>query len=391
VCGLLPVRPSLAGSRDPRFLLVVLRGGLDGLAAVMPVGDPGLECHRRDFVADIAEAGEAARLDDLFALHPALPTLTRLYRRRQALIVHATATPYRGRSHFDGQEVLESGYERPMQADSGWLNRALALIEARETVAPSAELGAALLSRGLAVGPTVPLVMQGPAPILSWAPQALPRASDDTVSRLLALYEARDPVLAEALSQSVALERATGGMAVANQLPGEQAMLAMAEGAARLLVRPDGPRIGTLSIDGWDTHAGEGPGTGRLGRMLGALDRVIATLETGLEPVWQDTVVAIVTEFGRAVRMNGTAGTDHGTATAAVFVGGAVKGGRVLADWPGLADRALYQSRDLMPTTDLRSVFASVLTEHLGLEARQVARTVFPGSARLARLDQLFA
>ncbi len=162
-----------------------------------------------------------------------------------------------------------------------------------------------------------------------------------------------------------------------------------AEAAARFLAAADGPRIAVIEASGWDTHANQGAETGQLANRLAGLDAGVAKLRTGLGEAWEDTVVAIVTEFGRTVRVNGTRGTDHGTAGAAILVGGAVRGGRVLADWPGLAPRALHEGRDLRPTTDLRALFKAVLAEHLGLDTGFIDREVFPGSGAARRLDGL--
>jgi uncharacterized protein (DUF1501 family) len=150
--------------------------------------------------------------------------------------------------------------------------------------------------------------------------------------------------------------------------------------AAKFLSRADGPRIGALAFDGWDTHAAEGVLNGRLALLLGALDGAIAAIEKEMGAAWRESVVAIITEFGRTARINGTEGTDHGTGTVAIFVGGALKGGRVIADWPGLRDADLHEQRDLKPTTDLRAVLKGVLRDHLRVPDRALAATVFPGS-----------
>ena len=343
---LMPYRSSLAGTRDPRFLFVILRGALDGLSAVMPVGDPDFAKTREGFMDDVKQAGAPLPLDGMFALNPAMKNLAALYANKQAALVHAVCTPYRDRSHFDGQEVLESGLPNVTHGDSGWLNRALAGLPASNKLARD--------KQGLAVGPTVPLVMRGDLPVMSWSPEHLRQSTPDTISRLLSLYQARDPALAEALMQAGTIARETSEMNAAMaagakppvgmmadmkmtqpqpQPParGQDAMLSIADGAARLMVRPDGPRIAALSIDGWDTHADEKPGTGRLGKLLGLLDQLFDHLHRELEPVWNDTVIVAATEFGRTVRINGTAGTDHGTGTVAFLLGGAVKGGRVIA------------------------------------------------------------
>ena len=377
---LMPYRSSLAGTRDPRFLFVILRGALDGLSAVMPVGDPDFANMREGFMDDVKQAGAPLPLDAMFALNPAMKSLATLYANKQASVIHAVCTPYRDRSHFDGQEMLESGLPRVTHGDSGWLNRALAGLPASPTTSRD--------KQGLAIGPTVPLVLRGDLPVMSWSPDHLRVSTPDTIARLMSLYQARDPVLAEALQQASAIAKeTTGQMGGAGR--GVEAMLAVADGAARLLVRPDGPRIAALSIDGWDTHADEKPGTGRLGKLLGLLDQLFDHLHKGLEPVWNDTVIVAATEFGRTVRINGTAGTDHGTGTVAFLLGGAVKGGRVIADWPGLSDKALLDGRDLRPTTDLRAVLKPVLTDHLGMDRKLIEVRVFPDSVAVAGLRDL--
>ncbi|MFZ1884317.1 MAG: DUF1501 domain-containing protein [Rhodoplanes sp.] len=373
--------PKLARAerRDPRFLVIVVRGALDGLAAVAPVGDPGWVRLRGDKAAlTLDGASPGLALDGFFALNPTMPNLHRLYKAKQATIVHAVATPYRERSHFDGQDVLESGFATPGQTDSGWLNRALATLARDEPVATQGRAT-------FAIGPTTPLVVRGKAQILSWTPPRLPPAADDTVARLLDLYRHTDPDLARALEEriGVAAIAKDGDMSA---MPGgggavRRYFLESAGAAAKFLARPDGPRIGALAFDGWDTHANEGAANGRLAALLGALDSAIAAVETGMGEAWRDTVVAVVTEFGRSARINGTDGTDHGTATVALLAGGAVKGGRVIADWPGLSVNKLYEGRDLRPTTDLRAVMKGVLRDHLRVSDKALATAVFPDSA----------
>jgi uncharacterized protein (DUF1501 family) len=353
-----------AEGRDPRLLVVVLRGALDGLAAVAPVGDPNWTALRGANALRVDGPTPGLRLDDLFALNPAMPNFYRLYRAGEAGIVHAVATPYRERSHFDGQDVLESGLAAPGAADTGWLNRAL--------------------------GAVTPLVVRGPAPVLSWTPPRLEPATDETLMRLLELYRHTDAEMARALEERIglaAIARA-GGMEMTpgqTRPAGEAQVRAYfaesASNAAKFMARPDGPRVGAIAFDGWDTHANEGAVNGRLATLLGALDGAIAAIETAMGPVWRDTVVAVATEFGRTARINGSDGTDHGTATIALLAGGAVKGGRVIADWPGLREADLLEKRDLRPTTDLRAVVKGVLRDHLRLPETALATTVFPDSA----------
>jgi uncharacterized protein (DUF1501 family) len=301
-----------------------------------------------------------------------MPEFSRMYKDKHAAVIHAVATPYRDRSHFDGQDVLESGFAGPGRVQSGWLNRALEALPRGERV-----------MSGLAVGPTTPLVLRGAAPTVGWAPVTLPTAADDTATRLLELYQHRDPALAAALSQGLQLEKVALG-ADMKPKPNTNAIGAMrlvARGAAKLMVADDGPRIAALAFDGWDTHANEGGPVGRLAQLLSGLDGALAEFESGLGEHWRDTVVVVATEFGRTARINGTEGTDHGTGTVALLAGGAIKGGRVISDWPGLKPANLYEARDLAPTTDLRAVLKGVLRDHLGLAERVLAEKVFPDSA----------
>ncbi|MCC2104977.1 MAG: DUF1501 domain-containing protein [Hyphomicrobiales bacterium] len=367
---------SAAGARDPRLVVIILRGALDGLTAVGPVGDPDyISLHGE--IALSATGPDAARpLDSFFALNPGMPTLHRLFAAKQATIFHAVATPYRERSHFDGQDVLESGLPGVGRTTSGWLNRALAALPA----------GQPIRSRGgLGVGVATPLVLRGPAPVVGWAPQAMQPAGEDLGRRVIDLYRHTDPALAEALARGLDTDRlasremgdekgSRGGM---NSVAG---MAQAARGAARLLAAPDGPRVAALAFDGWDTHANEGGPRGRLAQLLSGLDGAFGEFEKGLGDKWRDTVIVTVTEFGRTARINGTTGTDHGTATVAFLAGGAVAGGRVIADWPGLKSHQLHENRDLRPTTDLRAMLKGVLGDHLGLGAATLAGSVFPES-----------
>jgi uncharacterized protein (DUF1501 family) len=374
---------SAAGARDPRLLVVILRGALDGLSAVPPLSDAAYAELRGEIAIPSDGAFAALPLDGYFALHPAMKTFSRLYQERKASVVHATATPYRERSHFDGQDLLESGFDRPGRVDSGWLNRAIAALPAGERIGRKGQA-----TQGLGIGPATPLILRGPAPVMGWAPQAVPNAGDDLANRLMDLYRHRDPALGQALQAGLDTDR----MAKAQGLTGEMAkpaggpadprgMAQAAAGAARLLSASDGPRVAALSFDGWDTHANQGGATGRLAQLLGGLDGAFAAFEEGLKPVWDDTAVVVVTEFGRTARVNGTIGSDHGTGTIAFLLGGAIRGGRVFADWPGLAQRQLHEGRDLRPTTDLRAVLKGLLQDHLGLPAALLAETIFPGSA----------
>lgn len=377
-----------ADNRDPRLIVIVLRGALDGLSAVGPVGDPDYAGLHGDIALSLSGPHAALPLDGFFALNPAMPVFARLYGNNQAAVVHAAATGYRERSHFDGQDVLESGFAGPGHVTTGWLNRALESLPAGDRVAT---LG------GLAVGPSTPLVIRGAAPVLGWAPQSLPTPGDGLASRVLDLYQHRDPVLAVALQKGLDADR----MAVDDKmgktmkpkggLDSAAGMRQAAQGAARLIAADDGPRVAALAFDGWDTHVNEGGATGRLATLLGGLDGVFEEFEKGLGERWKDTAIVTITEFGRTAQVNGTVGTDHGTGTVVLLAGGAIKGGRVIADWPGLKPAQLYEQRDLTPTSDVRAVLKGLLADQFGLSAAALGDKVFPDSAAVKPMRDLIA
>ena len=371
----IPRLSSATGGRDPRFVTIILRGALDGLTAAPPIGDPDYMALRGNLPVQ-----GAIPLDSLFAVHPSMINFARQYKAGEALLIHAVASPYRDRSHFDGQDVLESGMTAPGHTDSGWMNRLLRTLPAAQAAS----------TKGLGVGGVTPLVIRGQAPVLGWAPATLKAADADLPPRLLNLYRANDPLLTGVLTEAIATGKIVGAdknMATANGGPGDpQTMIAMAQGAARLLAEPDGPRIAALAFEGWDTHAQE---TQRLAKLLQGLDGVLAEFESGLGPAWKDTAVLVVTEFGRTAAVNGTGGTDHGTATAAFLTGGAVKGGRVIADWPGLKTANLYEARDLKPTTDIRGIMKGIIAGLYDTPDSALANDIFPDSASAKPMTDL--
>lgn len=358
---------------EARFVLVVLRGAVDGLALAPPYADGRYRTVRGELALGKPGSDDGVLdLDGFFGLHPSLRMVHELYTADEALVVHAVASPYRERSHFDGQDVLESGGTAAGLVRDGWLNRALSPLAGTPAIA---------------LAQNTPLVLRGNNATTSWAPSRLPDADDSTIARLQRLY-ANDEFFA------VRLEQALQSQAIAMDMGGvrgneSQQFGELMTSAARFLTADDGPRIAVLEFGGWDTHANQGAAGGQLANRLAALDRGLANLRNGLGSTWGHTVVAVVTEFGRTVRVNGTRGTDHGTATAAVLAGGAVNGGRVIADWPGLADKDLYDGRDLRPTTDLRSVFKGMLEDHLELAPTFLAREVFPDSVSARTLENL--
>ncbi|MCB4768378.1 DUF1501 domain-containing protein [Ancylobacter sp. Lp-2] len=373
-----------AGGRDARFVCIVLRGALDGLATVAPVGDPAYAGLHGDLALALDGEIPALPLDGFFALHPSMPNFARLYKAGQASVVHAAATGYRERSHFDGQDVLESGQPAPGRTETGWLNRFLAGLPAGGRIAAAGALG---------VGPVAPLVVRGPAPVLGWSPAVLPPAGDDLADRLAALYAERDPGLHRMLVEGLKTEDliAMNGPAIRREGgPADpKGMSRTALGAARLLAQEEGPRIAGLAFEGWDTHANEGGVKGQLANRLRGLDDAIGVFAETLGPKWRDTALMVVTEFGRTAAINGTRGTDHGTGTVVLLAGGAIRGGRVIADWPGLSDAALLDGRDLRPTTDVRAVAKGILADLFGAPAGYLAREVFPDTPALVPLKDL--
>ena len=375
-----------AAADSARFVLVIMRGALDGLAAVPPLGDRDYHELRRELALHSpGEPGGALALDGFFGLHPALAFLQQCYAARELTVLHALASPYRERSHFDGQDVLENGSPRPHALQTGWLNRALAALPR-----------AAVREAGVALGQNVPLVMRGAAAVTSWSPSRLTALDDDTLARLGDLY-ARDALLsvrlADALATNAIADEAGDAAAMTGQMPaaarGKVRYAEVVRAAAGFLRREDGPKVAVFDTSGWDTHANEGAAQGQLAARLGELDAGLATLRQELGPAWQDTAVLLITEFGRTAAVNGTRGTDHGTATSAFLLGGAVAGGRVIADWPGLSAHALYQGRDLAATLDLRSVLKGILSEHLGVASGALEQVVFPESSNARPLRGL--
>ena len=353
--GAILVNPQMAlasVATDRRFVFIIQRGAADGLNIVVPYGDPEYAALRREIAIDPATA---IKLDGHFALNPAMAEAGKMFASGQALFVHATASPYRDRSHFDGQNVLETGGATPYAQRDGWMNRLVGLMPRTRDEA-------------IAFAATVPPALRGPADVTSFAPSGLPQPTDDLLARVGRMYQS-DPQLHPMWDAALAAR----GMA-AGQAPGQKPE-DLGRLAASFLSKPDGPRIAMLETGGWDTHTGE---QFRLTAQLRALDTMVAALRDNLGPIWNQTVVLVATEFGRTAAVNGTGGTDHGTASAAMLLGGAVKGGRVMADWPGLSQASLYEQRDLKPTIGLDAMIAGVAAETFGIDPERAGRALFP-------------
>jgi uncharacterized protein (DUF1501 family) len=359
-------------SSERRLVFVFLRGGMDGLSAVPATGDPDYAARR----GELAVNG-ALPLDATFGLSPYLAEMRKLYAARELAVLHAVASPYRERSHFDAQNLLENGTAKPFGRETGWLNAALG----------------ASARGGLALGQSIPLVLRGPAHVGSWSPSALPGPDANLLERLAELYRG-DALLA----RSFAAAREAQGMMERRDAAragmgggGPQPVVELAKAAGEILGKREGPRVASIDFGGWDTHINQLGEYSALTRNLRLLDRSVATLKDALGPAWRHTAVLVVTEFGRTVAPNGSNGTDHGTAGAAFVAGGAVRGGRVIADWPGLGERALHEGRDLRPTLDLRALFKAALIAQMGLDEAALEAQVFPGSRGVKPLAGLFA
>jgi uncharacterized protein (DUF1501 family) len=357
-----------ANEGNERLVVVMLRGALDGLAAVPVPGDPAWAVLRPTTEApalrDATALAAPLPLTGPFALHSKLATLHQWFAEGSLLVAHAVASPYRERSHFDAQQLLESGGTRPFELSTGWLGRALQATQ----------------RQGVALGAALPLALRGADSATSWLPSAEAPPDADWLDRVARLY-GDDPQLAARFRQ--AREQRLGAMGATGETGGSEMSAgggnfpALAAQAGRVLAASGGPSVAWLDVNGWDTHTQQ---VGRLSRLLEGLDTGLAGLRSALGERWSDTAVLVITEFGRSAAMNGSGGTDHGTGGIALLAGGRVAGGRVLADWPGLAATQLLDRRDLRPTLDLRAFVKPVLQRQLGVATAALDRHVLPGA-----------
>ena len=348
---------------DRRFIFIIQRGAADGLNTVIPYADPAYAKLRGALAIDVAQA---TKLDGMFALHPSLIETAKLYTAGQALFVQAVASPYRDRSHFDAQNVLETGGNNAYQLKDGWMNRLLTLL-------PKAQ------NEAIAFAATIPMALRGKMEVSSYAASHLPQAPDDLLLRVSQLY-------AEDAQLNPIWQAAMQANNMADDASAKQDPASLGKLAASFLSKANGPRIAMIETGGWDTHSAQ---EARLSRQLTSLDQLIAAMRDGLGDTWQKTTIIVATEFGRTAAANGTGGTDHGTGSTALILGGDVNGGRVIADWPGLNQSNLYENRDLKPTTNLDTLIASLASASFGLDNTLVAKTLFPESANGKMLDGL--
>jgi uncharacterized protein (DUF1501 family) len=379
-----------------KLIVLVCRGGMDGLSVSPPIGDPNYAGLRGPIaLAPFGAQDGALKLDDTFGLHPSLKTVWRLAQAGQARIAPAVATPDRARSHFEAQDVLENGGTAAYGLSTGWLNRTL------QAMAPTRKVQA------LSVGVEAPLILRGPVQTASWSPGGL-QSRDARLPMILADLYANDPLLGPALASGLATQgqaKAASSLALAQEqaeAPAQMTPVSMTAPAqrpppnlggnpeavraagvtvAKLMTADNGPQIVAISVDNFDTHANQGTVTGLLATRLTYLDSLIDGLSDGLGPEWSNTVVVAATEFGRTARVNGTNGTDHGTASTALVLGGGLKRRGIIGDWPTLQPAKLFEARDTAPTMDMRALFKGVLSEHLGVERHALDAAIFPDSA----------
>ena len=347
-----------------RLVFVLLRGGFDGLAALVPYGDPAYRQRRGAFAY---EESDLLPLTDLFGLAPGLAPLRPLWDANELVALHAMAIPFRTRSHFDGQAILETGLDRPVGSSDGWLNRLLQVMSGTRT--------------GIAIAAGMPLSLTGSYQVETWSPTQLGAVDDAFLERLAVLYRS-DAALQNRFEAALQQQELVGEEPMARRNARRGGITPLMQAAAKILRQERGPNIAAMEFSGWDTHANQGLAGGALDRLLGQLAQGLVTFRTEMGDAWRNTTVVVMTEFGRTARPNGTRGTDHGTAGAGFVLGTRLGRSRVAADWPGLSQSALFERRDLKPTIDTRAVLKAALAGTFDLTTAQLER-VFPGSGDL--------
>jgi uncharacterized protein (DUF1501 family) len=361
-------RSDAAPRRAPRRRPVARRTRC--VACARPYADPAYARLRGALALDPSGELAARKLDGQWALHPALAHASDLYAAGQWLPIVAVAPPYQGRSHFDAQDCVENGTDRPHGAQDGWINRCV---------------GALGGARAVAAAAVMPLAARGAAHVETWSPP-LPTQVDPVLLQRLSVLYARDARLDAAFRAGLA--GADDERAASADARKQPRLVQALDAVGGFLARDDGPRIAFVEDDGWDTHANQ---AAILARKLAELDAGLAAAQVALGAAWKHTALIVVSEFGRTAAINGTGGTDHGTGNAMFLAGGAIRGGRIAGDWPGLSPSALNEGRDLRATTDLRAVFKGVLAGHLGVGEGALETRVFPGSAKIRASDGLLA
>jgi uncharacterized protein (DUF1501 family) len=358
----LPVVTFAQVGQNSRLVFILLRGGFDGLAALVPYGDPDYRALRGSFAYNTSEL---VALDETFGLAPGLAPLRALWDANQLALVHAMAIPHRTRSHFDGQAVLETGLDRPTGSADGWLNRLLQVMSGRRT--------------GIAIAAGMPLSLTGSYQVETWSPTQLGTVDDAFLERLAVLYRS-DAALQNRFEAALQQQELVGEEAMARGNARRGGITPLMQAAAKILRQDRGPNIAAMEFSGWDTHANQGLAGGALDRLLGQLAEGLVAFRTDMGTAWQNTTVVVMTEFGRTARPNGTRGTDHGTAGAGFVLGPRLAKSAIVTDWPGLSASALFEGRDLKPTLDTRAVLKAAIAGAFDLTPAQLDR-VFPNSS----------
>ena len=357
-----PIFSALAEKRNKRNLVVIsLRGGMDGLSAVPPI-DPKLEKFRPDILVK-----KPLPLTSDFALHPSLKNFHSAWKQDKAAIVHSTNIPYTNRSHFEGQDLMESGGLKPFTEYTGWLGRGM------ETAG----------LEGLAIALPMPLILRSKANLDNYFPTKLSTPSPEIMKRVAKTY----PVNSNLKST---IERVI--MRPYSMLSGSGSRKAyrLAGTAAQALARADGPRVAVFDMNGFDTHAAQGGSNGEHAEKLYNLDKIFGTLRKNLGSTFDNTLIVTLTEFGRKVEQNGGNGTEHGYGTAVLMMGGLIKKAQVYSDWPGLTRKNMFEGQDLNSTTDARSIYCSAMAMAFETDFEKLQRQVFWNNKLLNLQDKLF-
>jgi uncharacterized protein (DUF1501 family) len=357
-----PIFSALAEKRNKRNLVVIsLRGGMDGLSAVPPI-DPKLEKFRPDILVK-----KTLPLTSDFALHPSLKNFHSAWKQDKAAIVHSTNIPYTNRSHFEGQDLMESGGIKPFAEYTGWLGRGM------ETAG----------LEGLAIALPMPLILRSKANLDNYFPTKLSTPSPEIMKRVAKTY----PVNSNLKST---IERVI--MRPYSMLSGSGSRKAyrLAGTAAQALARADGPRVAVFDMNGFDTHAAQGGSNGEHAEKLYNLDKIFGTLRKNLGSSFDNTLIVTLTEFGRKVEQNGGNGTEHGYGTAVLMMGGLIKKAQVYSDWPGLTQKNMFEGQDLNSTTDARSIYCSAMAVAFETDFEKLQRQVFWNNKLLNLQDKLF-
>ena len=363
--------PALAtSSRKKNLVVIMLRGGMDGLCAVPVIGDKNFEKRRKSILIE-----DTIKLNSDFALHPRLIGFNKCWNENTGSIVHATSIPYKQRSHFEGQNLMESGGKVPYQEKTGWVGRAMKL--------------ANLQGDGLALSLPMPLLLRGIPKNNNYFPTwgRLPRK--DTLDLLKSVYaDSSEDELLQMMDfiKKRKDEQMMGGTGGGDRQKNKN----LARQAAKYLRKSDGPRVAVFEVNGFDTHAAQGGVDGTHTECLVEMDEIINNLKDNLQEAYKDTIILTVTEFGRTIKQNGGNGTEHGYGTAIFMAGGLLKKSQVHTDWPGLKRKEMYEGRDLNATIDARSVYASAMSTVFDLDFKRIQKDVFWGEDLQNLSDKLF-